>query len=246
MAIPTTRNAFAQWCLTKLGYPVIKIDVSQSQIDDRIDEAINMYQTYHFDGSQVEYYRYEVQQADIDNKYIVLPNTISGAVRIFDLANAYGTTNIFSVSYQIAMSDVWRMTSMEVAPYWMAMSNLQFLQDVLVGSQPIRYNKNDNVLHIDMDWSRVTVGMFIVVECYELINPDNCPDIWSDYWLQRYATALIKRQWGENLDKMQGMNLVGDMKFNGDKILEGALKDLEKLERELQDNLTEPIGMKIH
>jgi hypothetical protein len=224
-----------------LGKPVIEINVDDDQVDDRIDEALRYYYDYHFDGSEKIYYKHQVTEQDAINKYITLPENILGAVNLFDLGSALGTNNLFNIRYQIALNDLYTLTSVSMVPYYMAMQHIQFLEYMLVGKQPLRYNRHTNKLYIDMDWDRVSVGNYIIVEAYEVVNPDVYTDAWGDRWLARYATQLIKKQWGTNLKKFEGMQMPGGLKFNGQMIYNEAEEELFKLEKEMIISYSLPV-----
>ena len=233
MALPTNRAAFKEYCLRSLGKPVVEINVDDDQVDDRIDEALKYFYDYHFDGSEKIYYKHQITEQDKTNKYVTIPENIMGVVNIFDLGSALGTNNLFNIRYQIALNDLYTLTSVSMVPYYMAMTHIQFLEQILVGRQPLRYNRHTNKLYIDMDWERVNVGEFLIVEAYEIINPDTFNDAWADRWLLRYATCLIKQQWGQNLKKFDGMKMPGGLTFNGQKIFDEASLEREKLEQEM-------------
>lgn len=233
MAVPTTRAQFIENCLRRLGKPVIEINVDEDQVSDRVDEALRYYWDYHFDGAEKVFYKYQVTQEDKDNKYITMPENIIGVVNMFDLGNAIGLGNIFNIRYQIALNDLYTLTSVSMVPYYMAMQHVQFLEYMLVGKQPLRYNRHMNRLYIDMDWDRVSVGDFLIVEAYQVVNPETWTDAWNDRWLLRYAACLIKQQWGTNLKKFKGMKLPGGLEFNGQVIYDEATQEREELEKEM-------------
>lgn len=233
MAVPNSRETFKENCLRRLGKPVIEINVDDDQVDDRIDEALRYYWDYHFDGTEKINYKYQVTQADKDNKYITMPENIIGVINIFDLGSALGTNNLFNIRYQIALNDLYTLTSVAMTPYFMAMQHVQFLEYLLVGKQPLRYNRNVNKLYLDMDWDRVVVGQYLIVEAYQIVNPDVYIDTWGDRWLLRYAACLIKQQWGNNLKKFDGMKMPGGLTFNGQKIYDEATQERAELEKEM-------------
>ncbi|QMP83908.1 MAG: hypothetical protein [Caudoviricetes sp.] len=233
MASPTTRAEFRENCLRRLGKPVIEINVDEDQVEDRVDEALRYYWDYHFDGSSKTYYKYQVTEQDKINQYVTIPENIIGVVNIFDLGSALGTNNLFNIRYQIALNDLYTLTSVSMVPYYMAMQHIQFLEFLLVGKQPLRYNRNTNRLYIDMDWDRINGGEFLVVEAYEVVDPDLYVDVWKDRWLLRYAACLIKQQWGTNLKKFEGMKMPGGLSFNGQQIYNEATDEREKLEQEM-------------
>ena len=127
MAIPSSRADFKEYCLRKLGKPVIEINVDDDQVDDRVDEALLYFADYHFDGTEKMFYKYQVQQTDIDNKYITLPDNIIGAVNIFPIGQGLNTNNLFNIRYQIALNDLYTLTSVSMVPYYMALTHVQFL-----------------------------------------------------------------------------------------------------------------------
>ena len=233
MASPTNRAEFKENCLRRLGKPVIEINVDDDQLEDRIDEALRYYWDYHFDGSEKVFYKHQVTSQNKIDKYITMPENIIGAINLFDLGSALGTNNLFNIRYQIALNDLYTLTSVSMIPYYMAMQHIQFLEYLLVGKQPIRYNRHTNKLFLDMDWDRVNVGDYLIIEAYEVIDPDTYTDAWSDRWLLRYGACLIKQQWGTNLKKFQGMQMPGGLTFNGQQIYNEATQEREQLEQEM-------------
>lgn len=241
MAVPASRQQFKDYCLRKLGFPVIEINVDDDQVEDRIDEALNYFWDYHFDGAEKIYYKHQVTAADKQNKYIILPDNIIGAVSIFSIGDpAIRADDLFNIRYQIALNDLYTLTSVSMIPYYMAMQHLATISELLVGKQPIRYNRLRNQLYIDMDWNNVVEGEFLLVEAYQIVDPEEFTDAWGERWLQNYATALIKKQWGTNLKKFTGMQLPGGIQFNGQQIYDEADQEIKEFEREMVTNLSLP------
>jgi len=118
----------------------------------------------------------------------------------------------------------------------MAMQHIQLLEELLVGKQPLRYNRHTNQLHVDMDWDKFADGDYLIAEAYQVVDPDTYADVWKSNWLQKYTTALIKRQWGSNLIKFEGMQLPGGVTFNGMKIYDDANAEIERYEQEVITN----------
>jgi len=233
MANPTTRTEFAQNCLRRLGAGATEINVTDEQIDDRIDEALAYYYDYHFDGSEKVYYKHQVNDTDKTNRYITLPENIMGVVKIFPIGAGTNTNNLFNIRYQIALNDLYTLTSVSMVPYYMAMQHIRVLEELLVGMQPIRYSRHRNILHVDMDWEKVDTGQWLLVEAYEVINPNTYADVWKDRWLLQYTTALIKRQWGMNLKKFEGMTLPNGITYSGQRMYDEAIAEISKLEEEM-------------
>ena len=243
MTVPTSRQEFIEYCLRKLGKPVIEINVDDDQVSDRVDEALRYYADYHFDGTDKLYYKHQITETDKTNKYISLPENIIGAVRVFPIADPIvRSDDLFNIRYQIALNDLYTLTSVSMVPYYMTMEHLSLIAELLVGQQPIRFNRHRNLLYVDMDWNKIRAGEYLLVEAYEVIDPDVFTDVWSDRWLQNYATAKIKYQWGSNLTKFSGMTLPGGVQFNGEKILEDARQEIEKMEQEMISSYSLPVS----
>lgn len=238
---PNSRETFKQYCLRRLGKPVIEINISDEQADDRIDDALKFWTDYHLEGSEKVYYKYALQPVDFTNKWIPLPANIIGAVSIFDIGTDFGTNNMFNIRYQIALNDLYTLTSVSMIPYYMAFQQLQFIEQLLVGKQPIRYNRYRDKLYIDADWTRFEVGNFLIVEAYQVVDPDELTQAWGDRFLQMYATALIKRQWGENLKKFGNMTMPGGITFNGQQIYNEAIEEIEKIEHDVIHSYSMPV-----
>jgi len=241
MAQPTTRAEFKEWCLRKLGKPVIEINVDQDQVDDRIDEALSYYWDYHFDGTERTFFKHQLTADDMTNKYITVPENIIGVINIFDIGDALSTNNLFNIRYQFALNEIYDLSNYNLSNYYLAMQHIQFLEELLVGKQPIRYNRHVNKLHIDMDWAKVEEGHYIIAEAYQVVDPNTYADVWKDRWLQNYATAKIKYQWGSNLTKFEGMQLPGGVQFNGMQILQDSQTEIEKLEEDMITSYSLPV-----
>ena len=259
MAVPTSKSTFKEYCLRQLGKPVIDINVDEDQIDDRIDEALQYFAQYHYDGVERVYLKHAVTQAEIDRAktnasatatdkvdssitaswsegkgFIPVPDSVMSVIKVFDFSDK-NTTNMFDIRYQLRLNDLYDFSSESILHYEMTMQHLDFLDHILVGEKPIRFNQHQNRLYIDMDWSTdIKAGEFLIIECYRKLNPDTYTDIYDDIYLKRYATALIKRQWGANLSKFEGVQMLGGVTLNGAKLFEEAQADIEKLEEQIQ------------
>lgn len=241
MAVPASRSEFKEYCLRKLGKPVIEINVDDDQVDDRVDEALKYYWDYHFDGSERTYYKHQITAADKINKYITLPENIIGAVSIFSIGDpAVRADDLFNIRYQIALNDLYTLTSVSLVPYYMVMQHLGIIQELLVGKQPIRYQRHMNRLNVDMDWNTLKEGSWLIVEAYSVIDPEDWTDAYGDRWLQNYCTALIKRQWGTNMKKFNNMQLPGGVMMNGQQIYDEADQEIKEMEKDMVLNLSLP------
>jgi len=173
--------------------------------------------------------------------WIPIPENVIGVVKIFDMMNAItNISNMFSIQYQIALNEIWSLSSYSMIPYYTTIQHLNLIQQLLVGMQPIRYQRHKNKLYVDMAWERVEPGQYIIAEVYQVIDPDEYPDIWKDRWLLRYAAAQVKRQWGQNLKKFAGLPMPGNITFNGQVIYDEAVREIAKLEDEMVNSYSIP------
>lgn len=245
MAEPTNRSEFAEYCLRRLGKPVIDIDVAEEQIEDRIQDALNYFYDYHFDGSEKIYYKHMITQEDIDNRYITLPDNILGVVKLYSSSSFSNSYSLFDIRYQIALNDLYSLTTKSMVPYFMAMQHLSLLEQLLVGERAIRYNRRAGILYIDTNWEKYKVGDYLVVEATNVVDPEIHGGVYADRWLKQYATALIKRQWGSNLSKFREIPMMGGMVFNGPQLLAEAENEIAKLEAEMINSYSIPVGVYI-
>jgi hypothetical protein len=238
MAQPTTKEEFKDYVLRKLGAPVIEINVSEEQIDDRVDEAVSFWRDYHYNGSQLVYLKHAITQDDIDNGYITLPTRLLGISKVFDLQTSISAgVGMFNVQYQYTLNNIRDITGYNIQNYYMTMSYIEFLQEMLVGKPLIRFNKHVNKLYVDVDQKIWTVGDYIIIEAYDIIDPAEYAEVWTDRWLQNYTAALVKENWGANLTKFVGMQLVGGVTFNGEQILQEAREERQRMEEEAVNSL---------
>lgn len=248
MAKPNARSELKDYCLRRLGFPVIDINVDDDQVEDRIDDALQKFREYHYDGSYKDYYAYQMTAADIANKYVPLPDSILGVSQVFpisaDVVNNGSSVNfnIFDLNYQLRLNELYDFTSSSYSYYWIARSHIRMLEMIITGENPIRFNKKMNKLFIDMNWSapEVPEGKYIMVECWREVDPEEYNRIYNTNWLKSYTTALIKRQWGENMKKYGNYVLPGGMVINAVEIYTEAVNELEKLEESLRDTHEEP------
>lgn len=244
MAI-TTLDDFKRYCLRSLGAPVVTIDVTDEQIQDRYEDALRKFQDHHFDGTERMYLKHQVTQEDIDNKYIPIPSYVSGIIRILPFTSGVnGATGVnpFSIQYQLRLNDIWDMGSTSVVYYTQLMQYTSMLDQMLNGRPLVRFNRVQDKLYIDTDWEKkVGLGHYIIVECYRALDPTEFVQMFDNPWFKRYATALMKRQWGENLKKFGGVQMIGGVTLNGQQIWNEAVQDVAVLEKELRDVWEEPI-----
>lgn len=232
---PTSRSEFKQKILRQLGAPVIDINVADIQIDDNIDMALQLYYDYNYDGTEKIYFRYQITQTDFDRKYIEVPENIIGITRVFPLTSvSTSSASLFDVTYQLISSDLLSMGSLQLAPYVTMQMNVAMIQEILNGQPMIRYNKNVNKLYIDIDWAKIGVGSWVIMEAYSVLDSEVYSDLWKDRWFTNYCVALVKKQWGNNLKKFNGLEMPGRITFNGQQIYNEAVGEIKELEYELK------------
>ena len=248
MAAPNSKTTLIDYCLRNLGAPVIEINVDEDQIDDRIDEALQFYQTYHADSIEKFYLKHEVTQNDITNGYITTSNLITDVVRVLPIRDSVTSSDMFDIRYQIHLNDIHSVGFMgNLTDYVMSQQFLSLLDVVLDSDEKhINFDRHKNRIDIFMDWSEeVVVGDYLVVECYRIIDPDTYTAVYNDYFLKRYATALIKRQWGANLSKFNGVATLGGVSMNGEQIYSQAIEEIQRLEEQIQLQFETPIDYMI-
>lgn len=241
MAIPTSRSSLKDYCLRRLGFPVIELNLDDDQVEDRIDEALDLFRLYHVDAVEKTYLKHQVTAGDIANTYISVSEDIIGINKIFSLTatqvGAGGSTNfnMFDLTYQLRLNELYDFTSADYVYYSLANQHLRTLEMLFIGDTPIRFNKYGGKLYIDNPWSRkLTAGTYFIAECYVVI-PESNTRFWNDVWLKKYTTTLIKEQWGTNLKKFAGVQLPGGITLNGQQIYDEAVKEREQLELEIRD-----------
>ncbi len=256
MANPATRETLKQYALRALGKPVIEINVDDDQLEDRLDEALQYFAQYHYDGIRRTYLKYQYTEADKTrltgnsdesvtknsvttswkegNNFLVVPESVISVINIFPFSNK-SNMNLFDVRYQLRLNDLYDFSSTSIINYDIVLRHLDFLDHILVGEKPLRFNQHDNRLYVDMDWKNdLAVGEYLVIEAYRKLDPEQFTDVYNDIYLKRYVTALFKKQWGANLSKFDGVAMIGGVTLNGRQIYSEALQDIEKLETEIR------------
>ena len=265
MATPSTRETLKQYCLRNLGKPVIDINVDDDQVEDRIDEALQYFAQYHVDGVERMYLKYLVTADDITrmttdasesatensitttykraDNFLVVPSSVISVINVFPLSDR-ANLNMFDVRYQLRLNDLYDFSSTSIVHYQMTMQHLDFLDHILVGEKPMRFNHLSNRLFIDMDWGTdIKAGEYLIIEVFRKLDPDTYTDIYDDIYLKRYTTALIKKQWGQNLSKFSGTAMLGGVTLNGPELFSTAIQEQRQLEDEIRLNYEEPPHM---
>ena len=277
MAKPATRQQLIDYCLRKLGAPVLEINVDDDQIDDLVDDAIQLFNERHFDGVERMYLKYEITQGDIDrgigaevpgedtpnsktgvgivtttttstsipgygtttttfyenSKFLQIPDSVVGVNKIFKFDTSSISGSMFSIKYQLFLNDLYYFNSVELLQYSMTKTRLEDIDFLLTPEAQVRFNKRQDRLYLDIDWASQTVGNFLVLDCHRALDPDTFTQVYNDYFVKLYLTALIKRQWGQNLIKFRGVKLPGGLELNGREIYDDAERDLERIKEKM-------------
>ena len=257
MAKPNSRQSLIDYCLRKLGAPVLEINVADEQIDDAVDDALQLFHERHFDGVVRTFLKYQITEEDKDRgragpggtgissetavgvttnftwyengNYIQVPDSIIGIEKVFKFDSSSISNGMFSVKYQLFLNDIaFDLGYQGLLSYAMTKSYLEDIDFLLTTDKQVRFNKRQNRLYMDIDWASAVPSDYIVLDCYRIINPDDFTNVYNDSFVKLYLTALIKRQWGQNLIKFKGAKLPGGIELNGREIYDDA-------EREIQD-----------
>jgi hypothetical protein len=233
MANPNSRQGLIDYCLRELGDPVIEINVDPDQIDDRVDEALQYYQEFHSDATLRTYLKHQITATDIENEYIPISPNILFISRLFPLRSGSMSRDFFDIKYQLHLNDIANMQSYmgDLAYYEQMQQYLSLIDMKLNGTPLVQFSKKQNRLYIfgEKETDDLVEGDYLVAEVYEIIDPNTFTSVWNDKWLKQYTTALIKRQWGQNLIKFEGMQLPGGVTINGRQIFEDAMTEIERL-----------------
>tara|TARA_B100000085_G_scaffold261931_1_gene266690 strand:- start:175 stop:993 length:819 start_codon:yes stop_codon:yes gene_type:complete len=269
MASPNSKATLKEYCLRALGKPVIEINVDDDQVDDRLDEALQYFAEFHMDGVERLYLKHQITAAEktravtnisetntdiVDNSisatwleqkvWLPLNTNIISVLKVFELDRGTTSGNMFDMQYQMRLNDLHDFTSTSLVHYQMLQEQMDFMQHILVGEFPIRFNIHQNRLYLDMDWpNEVTDDHYIIIECYRKLNPTVYTDIYNDSYVKKYATALIKKQWGANLIKFNGVTMLGGVQMNGEIIYQQADEEIKLLEESMLNGYGLPADM---
>jgi hypothetical protein len=179
-----------------------------------------------------------------DNQYITLNDSVLSVVRTLPLTNKTSGVSMFDVKYQLMLNNIQSLTNTDIQYYSQLKTHINLVNDLMTGQKPIRFNRHMNRLYVDLDWGDdgdLEIGDYIIIEAYRTLDPDTYSDVYNDGFLKRYSTALIKRQWGINLKKFEGVQLPGGVTLNGQKIFDEAMEEITTLKQEAQDTYQLPV-----
>ena len=265
MSKPSTRQELIDYSLRRLGYPVLEINVDDDQIDDLVDDAIQKFQDFHYDGIQRVFLKHKVTEAEKDiikagittttatssvgvasvgwdegQNFLQLPEHVIGINKVFKMDNSTISSGLFNIKYQLFLNDLYYYGALDLLNFTMTKTYLEDLSRIITPDVQLRFNRKQGRLYIDIDWNSFTDDNYIVLDCYRLVDPSDAALVYNDSWLKKYTTALIKKQWGQNLIKFQGVSLPGGVQLNGRQLYDDALAEIEQYEKELRDTYEEP------
>jgi len=263
MAKPSTRQELIDYCLRRLGAPVLEINIDDDQIDDLVDDAVQYFQERHFDGVERMYLKYKITQNDLDrgrakntngigivtttanstipgygttsfnfyetSNYIQVPDSVIGIEKVFKFDTSSISGGMFSIKYQLFLNDLYYFNSVELLQYAMTKTYLEDIDFLLSTDKQVRFNKRQDRLYLDIDWGSESKDNWIVLDCYRALDPASFSQVYNDSFLKKYLTALIKRQWGQNLIKFNGVKLPGGIELNGRQLYDDAERELDDI-----------------
>ena len=249
MAIPHSRKTLIDYCLRKLGAPVIEINVDENQIDDRLDEAIQVFQEFHSDATKRIFLKHQVTATDVTNGYIPVNTDILFIKRMLPMTSVNSSTGMFDIKYQMAINDMGFLGSFAggMAYYHQIQMHLSLIDMQLNGMPQIDFVQHEKRIYIhgEFEDQSIVEGDWIVVEATQLVDPETHTSIYNEMFIKAYTTALIKQQWGANLLKFEGMQLPGGAMLNGRQIWDDASADVDRLKEDLRLEHELPIDMMI-
>lgn len=240
MAKPNSRQTLIDYSLRALGAPVIEINVDEDQLEDRVDEAMQFYQEYHSDSIVRNYRKHLVTEDDVTNGYVTVPDSMIFVNSVWPIMASSSQSGMFSVEYQMHLNDLYNLRHPGVLiDYEMTKQYMSLIDMKINGmSQRSTFSRHQNRVYVEGD--DLEAGVYIIVEGHEILDPELYTDIYNDMLLKKYLTALIKRQWGLNLIKFEGMQLPGGVTLNGRQIYDDATQDIEKIEETMQLTYEKP------
>jgi len=267
MPQPTSRDEIIDYALRRLGSPVVEINVDREQCEDRLDEAMQLFAQRHFDGTEKAFFKHKITQADKDNMYVDTNSfgPVNGAtgeaptgrdimsvIRVFQFGD-FSNINMFDVRYQMALVDYFGINrglnanlSLGLANYDSTKRHISLIEDMFQPEKQIRFNKVTNRLHLDMNWTvDLTVNEHIIIEAFVSLNPNIFVEIYNDRMVKEYFTALIKKQWGTNMSKFDGVQLPGGVTLRGSQILIEAMQEIKDIEARYMRDYELPVDFTV-
>ena len=176
-----------------------------------------------------------------NSNFLQIPPSVIGITKIYHFDGSNTTTNnMFSVKYQLFLNDIYYWGSTEILTYAMTKTYLEDIDFLLTTQKQIRFNKRQDRLYLDIDWGSVRAGDYVIIDCYRALDPSDYTRVWNDSFLKMYLTSLIKKQWGQNLIKFQGVKLPGGVELNGRQIYDDAQRELDVIMEKMSNTYELP------
>jgi hypothetical protein len=238
---PATKEELKDFCLRQLGYPVVKINVDDIQVDDAVELALEYFKEFHYDGTERTYLKHQITAGDKANTYVTVPTNVEGITRVFPVGGTMAVGNMFDMRYQLRLNDLWDLSSTSYVNYSITMQHMRTLDMIFSGETPLDFNRKTDKLYIHWDWNAdIGVGEYIVMEGYIVTEPDTYTKVWNDRMLKKLAAAYVKKQWGSNMKKFQGVQLIGGITMNGQQIFDEAVNEIKETEAEIRNTYEAP------
>ena len=174
------------------------------------------------------------------SNYIQVPDSVIGVEKIFKFDTSAISGGMFSIKYQLFLNDLYYFNSVELLQYSMVKSYLEDIDFLLSTDKQVRFNKRQNRLYLDIDWTAKSKDTFLIIDCYRALDPSDFSKVYNDSFLKKYLTSLIKRQWGQNLIKFQGVKLPGGTELNGRQLYEDAERELDDIKQRMSSEYELP------
>jgi len=231
----TSKALLKDYCLRRLGHPVIEINVDEEQCDDRVSDALQYFAEYHFDGVEKVFLKHTITQDDIDNEYIAMADPVISVIRVLPIPNFNAfQTGFFNEEFQLRIQDLNTFTGSSLINWQMSLQNWSMVDHLFTVTPTIHFNRKQNKVYLETNWAdKFSVGDILIIEAYRILDPTTYTEIYDDMFLKKYTAALIKRQWGENLKKFEGVQLPGGVTLNGKTIYDEAVEEINKIEEEM-------------
>lgn len=233
-----SRDDLKDYILRRLGSPLLKINVSDDQIDDRIDDALMKFSEFHADSTVTLFQKYTITAADVANQWVPIPPNVISIKRIVPLidggfgGSSSSTLAIFDPKFQFLQSDLlsFGASDMSLSHLTILQSYIRQMQSDMNGlSEMVQFSRHLGRLYIYVDWGDdIKEGSIIIIESTRIITEDVTGSIFNNSWVRDYTTSLVKYQWGSNLNKYQGITMVGGVTFNGEQIMNEAKEEILK------------------
>jgi hypothetical protein len=244
----SSRSDLRNYCLHALGAPVLQINVAPEQLEERIDEAIEQFWSFHGDGSVREYLSYTLEDIDIARQYLVLPDHILSVIRLLPIGLGISDFNLQYAEFITTLVNSQKIlvsSNSPVAGYVVAEEYVSLFNQFFNREKTVRFNQYFNRVYIEADWNSYNINDILVLECYRLSDPEECRAVYNDYWLRSYATALVKKQWGANLMKFNNFQLPGGITVDGRSIYDQAMVEIQALEEKLFSTYSLPVDFMV-